>query len=856
MLDKLRKLFNLSGGSDQWVDANEIFDIFSGKVEFPDTNQKIHKVDRGEREGALCFLYNLVYNMDLRLSLEDICTLIAVYGNNLRTIANKKKFISGDNKLDVNSSERKLIAYLLEEIILPNYKFIKSINDKRKQFDHLMEIRKWTSMVYSTIHNKVLKTKPEKFNITACVDEAFITRIVIVTEESDQKDEMTFTWHRINSDDVDDKLAEISKTLVKQKQGRSVQNKNEAKYQDYYDKAQEYVTLGKYQQAEKLFNRIINSKETFGFTSGAYVTLATIKLNNSNINNQKNKGKIVKLLNKALEINPNNTIAPAVFVTLHVVTGAYDQARHWLGKCHHERTREQLEQNLEQLNQFFQFAFLPGLANDVVNNDDAIGFFEDALALFPDNIFVRLNAAKLYANREEEYLLKAYDLYKSLINDLPDFYLIYQLMGDLCGAGYLERPKEQEQYYLKALELLEEDNLDAELQQQHRFVIEGNLISAWLMLEKYQQVLDLTTERIKKNPNNTDIHNHAAALYFLERYQESIAYCQRELFVGEDESTYILLGKNFYALEDFPNAITSLRKALAFIDQEPLATYYQDENDRGLLSYAKDSWQRNKLKEIYTLLLISYYRQEDYLNAKAIWKLANSIYKQDETIKAWGHTIDSMLTTKNQLELANERYEKIKMELAQEKEMQASKQQIVRQWALELMKIQGEGSATESIDDADWITFEQQINAIIIKMRKEVKDKQGYGASKKAFTQKYPKLAHKSIDFLTTAEYLYQHNKDAQIDFAPIMVEFCKVIENELRIVLKQNKLTLGQAIYFIENNKVYPLFSRIASFKEIYLCRNGSAHTGVSTREKVERIRKLITGPDGALNIICEMKI
>lgn len=106
-----------------------------------------------------------------------------------------------------------------------------------------------------------------------------------------------------------------------------------------------------------------------------------------------------------------------------------------------------------------------------------------------------------------------------------------------------------------------------------------------------------------------------------------------------------------------------------------------------------------------------------------------------------------MLEAQNQLELANEQYEKIKMELRKEKEEQAAKQKRVRQWALQLMKIQKEEPVDENMDGQYWETFEKQINQIVFKMCKEVDDKQGYAASKKTFAQRYPKLTKKSIRF-------------------------------------------------------------------------------------------------------------
>ncbi len=858
MLKKIRGLFDSAAKMEQlWMlSGDDLRFIFTGEVEFPDTSQKEHRMDKGQREGILCCLYNLVYQLDLRMSLKDIQMFVSVYGNNLRTLIEQKRLYSNKNQLFINPSEQKLVAYFIKNIMCHPDHNITTIADKRKQYEHLKEIRRWASMVYSAILNQALQPNPQYYKIEAYIDPTCIARIVLVEEDSAKK-KIPVTWVPITVDEIPAKLDEIMKKRATIHQPSSKENSLEETYRQDYIKAQEYATQGKYKQAKKLLKRIISSTEVYDFTSGAYVTLANIKINNGE---KSKKNKIESLLNKALEINPDNRVAPAVLVTLYLFSGDFGQAQKWLHQCQqHETTKEILERNMEELNQFFQYMLLPGQPMDLVNQDDVMGFFTDALALFPHNIFIRLNAAKLYANREEEYLLKAYDLCKSVINDAPEFFYPYQMIGDLCGAGYLERYKEQEEYYLKALDLLDksygQNSELAQEMQEARFLLEGNLISCWLSLEKYEKVLPLTAKRIEENPNNTDLHNRAVALYHLGRYQESIAYCQRELFVGEDESTYILLGRNFYALNDFAKAVMASRKALAFIDQEKLSVLYQDENNRNLLSFTKKSWNHKKLKEIYTLLFISYYRQKEYLNAKAIWQLAHQNYGQDDTIKAWGHTIDAMLEAQNQLALAHKQCEKIKQELLKEKQEQAAKQQVIRKWALELMKIQREEPMDEEIDDRYWDAFEKQINRIITKMRLEIDDRQDYEYRKKTFAQNYPQLSQKSIEFLATAEYLFQYHKNNTIDFAPIMVEFCKVIENELRILLRQNNLTLGQAIFHIEQFSVSPLVKELPRLKEIYLSRNGSAHTGGSTKEKVERIRELLIGSHSLLDTICKLK-
>lgn len=76
------------------------------------------------------------------------------------------------------------------------------------------------------------------------------------------------------------------------------------------------------------------------------------------------------------------------------------------------------------------------------------------------------------------------------------------------------------------------------------------------------------------------------------------------------------------------------------------------------------------------------------------------------------------------------------------------------------------------------------------------------------------------------------------------MVEFSKVVETELNLALKKKKLinkdlTLGQLKFNLEKVKQYKEF--LPFLEEVITHRNGSAHTGVSTRKKVKKVRALL---------------
>ncbi|MHB8076785.1 hypothetical protein [Desulfosporosinus fructosivorans] len=149
----------------------------------------------------------------------------------------------------------------------------------------------------------------------------------------------------------------------------------------------------------------------------------------------------------------------------------------------------------------------------------------------------------------------------------------------------------------------------------------------------------------------------------------------------EDEATFMLLGKNLYKKIEYEEAVQYLRKALSFINDSKLLVTYVDENGNNLTSITKQSWQEKKLMEIY-ILIDSYYRLENYINAKAIWIIAQKMFPEHSEIEVWGNVIDTILVANNQKEVANQQYQKIAIELEEERQNTLQSTSVVRKWAL------------------------------------------------------------------------------------------------------------------------------------------------------------------------------
>jgi tetratricopeptide (TPR) repeat protein len=129
--------------------------------------------------------------------------------------------------------------------------------------------------------------------------------------------------------------------------------------------------------------------------------------------------------------------------------------------------------------------------------------------------------------------------------------------------------------------------------------------------------------------------------------------------------------------------------------------------------------------------------------------------------------------------------------------------------------------------------------------------------------ENFRQLSEKSRKFLSTGEYLYRiHQNNPTIDFAPIMIEFCKVVENELNEILKRKKIidkrknyTLGQLLYELEREKTNQFKDFITVLRTILQFRNGSAHTGSTDKNKTQKVRELLF-EEGWLNYIENKKM
>lgn len=148
-------------------------------------------------------------------------------------------------------------------------------------------------------------------------------------------------------------------------------------------------------------------------------------------------------------------------------------------------------------------------------------------------------------------------------------------------------------------------------------------------------------------------------------------------------------------------------------------------------------------------------------------------------------------------------------------------------------------------ENDEWEKYLEKMNDVLNQMVQLVnKDSIVYQNSQNWVNSTYANLDAEAKEFLITAETLYEIHKTSIIDFAPIIVEYCKVVEKQLRVKLgsqiPRNKHMLGQVIGEISTNSIQPYYLYLSDLQAVNQLRKNSAHTGLLVKSDADAIRNI----------------
>lgn len=599
------------------------------------------------------------------------------------------------------------------------------------------------------------------------------------------------------------------------------------------------------------FEEVIKYKEYYKNMSGVYVTYITLmihKLCGRNID-KKTKDKSILLSKENYEMlleyntlatkyRASNKVAPQQRILLHFLSGNYHSAIEDLKNINFNCNLEALFQfptsNPDILLQIFFEENSEGYYNR-----DRILFLEEVLKFLPYQLDYLNILQVVHAMGEQEDYIRALDFYEEYLGKNPEQIImcgstISQLYGYL---GNFEKQIEYAERTLKKLyELIKSEPSDKEIWNERIYILLDNISMGYIGKGEYKKALDIR-KKIKEN-NNTYLHNTGIALYHNEQYNKAIKFFKKALYIYEDEMTLICLADCYVKMEDYDNALIYYKKALYFLNNEE-TTFTKQDNDMLVQSSITNSGYKNMLNKAYDGIVHTYININNLELAKVYNDLACKSDIHNTNFRSMKTVIDSLIKQQNIKIDMEKRLSEVKEELDRERNINKFRANKVRKWATQLFDAQDDISDI----DEDWDKFENKILEVIEVMKEEVPKKFDINNIRKQINSKFYYLNEKSKQFLYTAEYLYNYNLDSIIDFAPIAVEYSKVIECQLNYIDKnrrkyEKEKTLGTILYNIDkiNNKdIY------VDLKQLVHLRNLSAHTGNCKKEDVDVIREIV---------------
>lgn len=425
--------------------------------------------------------------------------------------------------------------------------------------------------------------------------------------------------------------------------------------------------------------------------------------------------------------------------------------------------------------------------------------------------------------------LRAYELGKRCVEDWPNS-TTYNSLGWVCLSPEINRKDDAITYFLKALELSDEEKQKTE--------ISGNYFIALMETERFEEAEELMRNLIHENPCNQNFSNYAELLKRRGNFEEALEWGKKALFLIEDDTTLLVVADIYKRMANYKDAIEMYKLCLGHINARENVYRFDDVNEYTMYSMASNSSLKMTLYEVLKGIISSFSSQRDYENAKAYLEIAKEKLPKKSDWEIWNQTLPEIEVTEQKHKEIQEQFNEIKKDIDNHKNF-------VRQWALKLIQLQSNSGQLDLDEEDDWSKYEIEMDKILNEMAQIInKDSIVYKNTESMVNSIYPNLDDASKKFLITAETLYEIHKSSTIDFAPIVVEYCKVVEKQLRVLLANripcNVKMLGDVISEIANNRISPYNRYLTDLNKINGLRRKSAHTGVLGKCDADKIRDI----------------
>lgn len=580
---------------------------------------------------------------------------------------------------------------------------------------------------------------------------------------------------------------------------------------------------------EKVYHEIISlgeiitsTEQKYVFTTGAYNNMATAYLNLGDVENA------LGHINKALELKPHNYQALVNKFAIYMKDANYHEAHTILKKFKGLTFNDELR---NQVITRFQATVIGNTSKQFVA--DSVKELESIL----DTLFELMESFDGLLMLAHEFywgigddVLKAYEFGKKFAESY-DNAQTYTNLGFLCLDDRINRPLEGIMYLNKAIEIADDEDvlLGARTNLVHAFIRNGDSDKARTLVE----------ELVKNTPSNANYSNYAELLKREEEYDGAIEWCKKALFLVEDDTTLLVLADTYKKNMQYEEAIENFIKCIGTIESDGNVYRFNDACGTERYSFATNTSISTMMIESYIGVIESYNRLNKFSEARAYLTIGMENFPNERSLEA----LNSVLPF---VEDIQSEYIKAKDRLEKEREISLTQRNCLRKWASDLMLLQDSAYGSDFDSNMEWDKFEEQMNLIVLAMQNSANANGDLLVDiERIIEETHPNIENKSKEFLKTANYLYELHKDTIIDFAPIIVEYSKIVETQLRHKLA-NRLNgdekmLGQIIWKIRNESNMPYKNSLSKLDKVNRLRKKSAYTGILTLYDANNIRRML---------------
>lgn len=687
------------------------------------------------------------------------------------------------------------------------------------------------------IKNKCIKTEFDEIYYEVSINK----KILVKEETNEKKDTYKEKQYREN---IEKELRDLK--LLREKDGISEEGYIERLYNEginIANKAREYGSKELFEFAIYI-NKLIIKSSINKVKGGTYVNIAqnkeAIRLINyspylSNNVDVFKDNEIEEYYLKALKIKPTNQVALHGIALYYFDIEEFDKSIEYFKKIINVDSKVDYMEYVVLPLKHYQQMKVKSLIDECKINK-LTEFYASLYNSYEKTDNIRITIGWYYAicAKYSGRFLLSYNILKQILENYKDELKekekgnIYGSLAELCMfEDYLNKPEDALKYYSELLKYDEERVME---------IFGGNIALCYMLLKEYEKAIEMLEERVKIKPDNTDYYNLAKSYFSIEKYEQALENISKARYIFEDETSYLLASKINRKLGNLKEATKLAEKSLFFL--ENCKTDFSVTRDGITTCSILEGDKSKSFKRIYGELSSCYILTKEYSKAYSINKLALEKYPNEIKFKDNIELIQQFVDIANENSIINSNIKRLK----EDKEVCIKQIYSTRKWIIELIQCQND-ITIDDLDEEAWLNFEIRVKDILEEMKLEAnKSNIKYEDICANLKEKFSYISKEAFSFLSTAEYLFQYNKENFIDFSPIVVEFTKVFEVELNRVLKTKKnKTFGEILSDEFMRKSMLLSSILDDIEEFRKIRNGSAHTGLCTKEKVEILRTKI---------------